>query len=162
MFESQIATEISHLQARMAALRSKYEQFCAKELALALQSAHRALDQALDTAEAAFAAKEQAIFEHALLDAVKTYALHYFDDYGKGVYVCHLEEQGLKPNSWADWNITPDSRVIHTIHSMEIDTYDPENGAWYVTVHAEPEVPDVQTFEVFERDGTFQVSWHGC
>lgn len=161
MFESQIATEISCLQARIAALRSKYSQFCAKDLACALQSAHQALDHALDTAEAALAAKERAVFEHNLLDPVKVYALSYFDG-SRGVYTYDLEEQGLKPNSWVDWNIASDGRVIHTIHSMEIDTYDPENGAWYVTVHAEPEVPDAQVFEVFENKGTFQVSWHGC
>ena len=100
----------------------------------------------------------------AVIAAVRHYAMNYFNGFGQGVYTWDLEKQGLGPEDYANWNIEK-GRVIHAIKAISIieTESNPEQGQWLVSVNAEPEVADVQLFEVSEHDdGTLLVCWHGC
>jgi hypothetical protein len=59
MFETKVLNEVYRLQKQMAALRRKYGSLCPEPLQEALRSAHKAIDTAVDTAEAAVSNRQR-------------------------------------------------------------------------------------------------------
>lgn len=100
--------------------------------------------------------------QEKVLEAVRKYALYYFDDRGNGIFTYQLDEQRI---DYSGWNISPEGRVIHTIQDISIIGMDskPEEGYYIVEVDAWPEVPDTHLFEANIDDaGNIAVSWYGC